>query len=886
MTACFHSRGICARFRPALLGLLLILLTACGSDGSESDGCMPGAAVCADESSYQVCGDDENWGAAVACNTGERCLQGVCSYVGPTDGDQECLVGQTVCVGELIQTCGSDGMWGTPVACSLEGFICLADSCVVDPTPNVCPPNAMRCKDTDTMETCSSDGSAWQETDCAEDEHCPDTQCVEIGTQICDPLVDTRCDNDGNVVHCNADGTGWENPESCQTGYRCYDGRCIDESTIVCDPGVETRCTDIGQLQVCNGDGTDWSDPFNCPGGFVCETDRCLERSCIPGEDFSCTDEGRIRYCNDTGDGYGEPQDCSPGLICVPDVGCSASQFVCAPNSYECVDAHSMRQCNDDGSDWLPGTVPCDAGTTGNECLNGECISLCELARQSDSYIGCEYWPVVLPNPQLDNTFKTGTESEFAVVVSNTNETYAASVTITHPTGSFSKTESVPAGSEKTIRLPYRETEKTYKGMNAYNLVSTIPVTVYQFNPIGASVNRACASDSTENPCFAHTNDASLLLPTHVLGTEYMAMAWRTPLVQRTITQFGIPGSPSQFGNNAPYVTIVGTQDNTPVTIHFRSRTVAGSGIAAQNAGNSYQTTLNRGEILQFVGIQDYSAFGSGPTCFYETSFPITGVQVDYVYCLGEEMSGTKINAEKPVAVYAGNECTFVPHNRWACDHLEQQLFPTETWTTSYIAGRMHPPLASHPNIYKIVALEDGTEITTQPNVNNQPVQYNTDQSCNRTLNAGDSCLIETSESFIVLSSAGHPVLVGQFLVGQDYHGVDGQSSSVGDPAFILVPPVEQFRYDYIFLIPDTYQESWVTLLATTGNPTVTFDGSPITGSWTQIGTVNAYRMEMPIDPGTYKVESSSRLGILVYGYDSYVSYAYPAGLDLSFTPY
>ena len=55
----------------------------------------------------------------------------------------------------------------------------------------------------------------------------------------------------------------------------------------------------------------------------------------------------------------------------------------------------------------------------------------------------------------------------------------------------------------------------------------------------------------------------------------------------------------------------------------------------------------------------------------------------------------------------------------------------------------------------------------------------------------------------------------------------DGSCQPIGDPAFILSVPVEQFRKDYVFLAPNAYKEDYVNIVAP-GSAQVTMDGNPI----------------------------------------------------------
>jgi hypothetical protein len=109
-------------------------------------------------------------------------------------------------------------------------------------------------------------------------------------------------------------------------------------------------------------------------------------------------------------------------------------------------------------------------------------------------------------------------------------------------------------------------------------------------------------------------------------------------------------------------------------------------------------------------------------------------------------------------------------------------------------------------------------------------------------------------------------------------------NASTGDPAFILQVPVEQYRDSYLFLVPNTYAENYVTIVATPTTegsiPTVTLDGNLISSNnFTLIG--NYYYYIKSLTSGNHSIVSDYNIGISVYGYDDYVSYGYPGGLDL-----
>ena len=92
--------------------------------------------------------------------------------------------------------------------------------------------------------------------------------------------------------------------------------------------------------------------------------------------------------------------------------------------------------------------------------------------------------------------------------------------------------------------------------------------------------------------------------------------------------------------------------------------------------------------------------------------------------------------------------------------------------------------------------------------------------------------------------------------------------------------PVEQYRSDYVFLAPNNYAQDFVSIVAPI-DAVVRLDGEPLAAELFEPVTPE-YRVARPqIEDGVHSVASDKPVGITVYGYDQYVSYGYPGGLDL-----
>lgn len=570
--------------------------------------------------------------------------------------------------------------------------------------------------------------------------------------------------------------------------------------------------------------------------------------------------------------------DCTTsGLVCVSGQGCAR----CAPGSRSC-EGNAPRTCNDEGTGWTMDSA-CDAAA-GEVCIEslGACSSLCEAARASNSYIGCDYWAAPVLNSQLDAAF------DFAVVAANPQEVQAL-VTVSRG-GVETATVSVAPGAVEAITLPYVAPLKGAAGSEAtalvrngaYRVTSNVPVTVYQFNPLDFEVSGPCeaqGSNPLDTSCFSFTNDASLLLPDNVLSGNYMVMA-RAPIQndvliedvqlfsgERTVLEEAVVSIPGYFA-------VVATEASE-VTIDFAGATGASADgtISAYAAGEQGTFTMNAGDVLQFVT--------SAPeTCVPDSTPPTTQglasgnilverVRTDQACLVGPEfdLTGSVISSTGAVSVIGGHNCAFVPSNIWACDHLEEALFPLEAWGSQFVVSVTEQQRTGEPNIVRVLSAADNNQLTFEPaSVVSQSV----------VLNRGESFEFQTTSDLQVTGTG--PLMVGQFLVGQNFSGTV-QGAEVGDPSFSLAIPTEQFRDSYTFLAPSTYTQNYVNVVSPVG-ASVMLDGQVVSGFVSLPGT-DMMISRIPVTGGRHEVAADQPVGIVVYGFGLFTSYMYPGGLDL-----
>ncbi len=537
------------------------------------------------------------------------------------------------------------------------------------------------------------------------------------------------------------------------------------------------------------------------------------------------------------------PDACAPGKGCV----------LCVPGSTTCV-GNEVHECSADGQNFDKVVETCDVAG-GKVCSQGACAGACQVAADQPSNVGCEFWAVDLD--QQDGLNDPASEP-WGVALSNVGQS-PANVTIeinTAPQGQPISTMvvqqiTVPPGTLEALVLPTRELDCGVKpndylspgtclSSNAYRITSSSPIVVYQFNVF----------------TNAYSNDASLLLPSNALGKFYRVIGWGAghPI------PIAFPGIGTIVDRS--YVTIVGSQPGTEVTVKPSWRIKGNPPIAATPAGGQIKVTIGPFDVLNLE--TDDATFQDDPATM-------------------ADLSGTLVTASKPIAVFSGVETTGAPGSLqvptppgWmsgdSCclDHLEDQLFPAESVGTQYVITRSPVRSTSsfrEPDVLRFVGVAEPATVLT-----NLPSPFST-----FTLQPGEVKTTWTQDNIIV--SSDKPIMVGQILVSNQY--VDG--TYIGDPSLTIYPPAVQYRSDYVILTPPSWSENWV-VIAAEPDTMVTIDGLFPTCDVEPAGTVGGKTYESrvcPLTEGVHKIAGDKPFGIVAYGYGAAGSYAFAGGADV-----
>jgi hypothetical protein len=616
-----------------------------------------------------------------------------------------------------------------------------------------------------------------------------------------------------------------------------------------------------------------------------------------------------------------------PPQVCAPDLWC----VTCRPDSIGC-DGNWTTQCASDGSAWER-QEECNVDE-GFACRDGRCVNLCEEALANRSYVGCEFYAADLDNASI-GAGRDASAQQFAVVVSNPGRV-PTEVVVEVNKAAYGEPEDVeeilavtiPPGDLEVLELPRREVDgsssnamcdvtdricegsevcvcsrmdseppclcrvnATADGMNdgthtavtsqAFRISSQLPIIAYQFNPL--------------DNVGVFSNDASLLLPTSAIGRRYTVVAWPQTIANDDLDPERDFDSSRDDEDLRASLTIVGTQRETAVQITLGDRvdTVVGAGPIPE---------LGPRGVIDLV-INPYDVIN------LETA----GLNADF--------TGTVVDADRPVTLFVGSEASDVPRfdtyaTRQCCaDHLEEQLWPDETHGSRFMIARMPRRSVSLNNAF----LNPLTDSVAEPNepewvrvlaTSSGSTDLNTtlpfpDDMV--TLGEGESIIYRADQDFIL--EASQPVAVLQALPSQEAVGIPPEYPG-GDPAIIFVPPVEQYRQDYVFLTPNLYAFDYVTITAA-ADTQILLDGMPLDPLMCEtspadglerragdppptevihrcqfsfpdvIGLPNVRVEDGLQDDGVHSIVADQPVGIVVYGFDAFVSYAYAGGLNL-----
>jgi hypothetical protein len=546
---------------------------------------------------------------------------------------------------------------------------------------------------------------------------------------------------------------------------------------------------------------------------------------------------------------------------CGPDVGASRDAGPTGDGSSSDTGADCPATCSAD----LRQVLDCH-GAVLSTCADNEgcsdggvCADPCASAAASKSSLGCDFFTLV-PPPEPSTR-----GSCFAVLLTNTwpvpitldvayqGQSLAIGGMVRRPVGSGAGLSyepltngqlgagevavvflaqsasggihhlTCPAGVTPGVTL---DTAITGTGLgNAFRITTSAPIAAYSMYPYGGAQS--------------YVSSASLLLPTTTWGKTYVGVE-------------AFPQAPSISSVSVPSLQLVAAEDATTITIVPTAAIAGGPGVSAAAAGQATSVTLNRGQVLQ--------------------------------YAQAAELSGSVIEADKPVGTWGGTSCMNIPVTNGACDSGQQQLAPTSALGHEFVAARYREREAGHDEVvpWTLVGAVDGTQLTYEPAA---------PAGAPLTLARGEVRRFDAAGPFVVRSQdADHPFSFAGHMSGW----TNLPSSNMGDPEFVTVVPAAQYLSRYQFLTDPTYGNANLVFVrkksAVGVFEDVTLDCVGTLGGWMAIGSSGQFeytRVDLVVNGvaqgscnnGVHLATSNAPFGLTVWGWDFAVSYAYPGGM-------
>ncbi len=229
-----------------------------------------------------------------------------------------------------------------------------------------------------------------------------------------------------------------------------------------------------------------------------------------------------------------------------------------------------------------------------------------------------------------------------------------------------------------------------------------------------------------------------------------------------------------------------------------------------------------------------------------------------YMFSASQQLTGSRVTSDKPIAVFSGNNCANVPSNNTACDHLLEQIPSVDLLSNTYLLAKT-PRTGPQGNVVRVVATVDNTE-----------VRFNGDLVA--TLNAGE--FHEGRVPAGLQINASQKVLVAQYLIGTT------QAGAVTDPAMVIIPGQEQWLDSYVFAAPSgsaNFPTDFVSIIMSTADIGSLLINGVLAdaGAFTTLGSTAFSYGDFDVSgiDGPFGISAASPFLLLLSGFDNADSY-------------
>jgi len=391
-----------------------------------------------------------------------------------------------------------------------------------------------------------------------------------------------------------------------------------------------------------------------------------------------------------------------------------------------------------------------------------------------------------------------------------------------------------------TVEIPAKDVELQVNeqvSRRSFHILTENPVSVYALNTAHQSA------------------DGMLVFPSHAAGKRFITLGYPSD------DGVGlVPKTPSQLG-------VVATENATRVRITPSAPTKL-------HGTTPHEITLQQGETYL--------------------------LQADATILTAADLTGTVLEASKPIVVISSHERANVPISSLeqirtrsiSRDYMLEQLLPLEYWGRSVIVPPLPIPQTSVPDVTSHIVRVLASGNATQIRINGRLAA---------TLQAGQ--FYETT-----LASAPNAAVRGLVIEGSEpiavavYASSNGSGSGISDPFMLSVPPQEQYLKGFRSvsvrsiqrisrtITEEAFREHYLTIIAPlSALASIRLDNQALangiferlsapSGSAAVAEYVFAH---VRVNAGVHTISADAPLGVLAFGYGNATSYGFPAGQRL-----
>ena len=291
----------------------------------------------------------------------------------------------------------------------------------------------------------------------------------------------------------------------------------------------------------------------------------------------------------------------------------------------------------------------------------------------------------------------------------------------------------------------------------------------------------------------------------------------------------------------------------------YNSDSRANLAIISAYENNTITFVLSKNAVVKYRGL----LYDKGTPLLYAT---LALEKLEALHISGlSDLSGTIVLASKPVVVISGVDRASPSGSKGSYDMLESFLLPTSLWGKQYILTTVRTSDKKKGDVFRIFAYENNTVVENA---------YWT-----KVLSSGSYTELKLEENLASFVTCSNPCQVVQYIRGEL---VDGKYA---DPSMIVLPSVSQFVSYYRVVLPygSQYFDSITIVIQNEYSEGLYLNEIQITGAeWKKInGTNYVWRVVSFSNQNSvtvYHTSSAVKFGLLVFGWNNGVSYAYRKG--------